>query len=105
MKSRAPARRAARSAFPEPSNGGSATVATPEQADALDIRQLLQALQAVRDGDFSARLPGNWTGLGGKVADTFNEIVASNARLERELERVGQAVGKEGRTRQRVSYQ
>jgi HAMP domain-containing protein len=104
MKSRAPARRAARSAIPDPGNGGSATVTAVER-DSIDIRQLLQALQAVRDGDFSARLPGDWTGLGGKVADTFNEIVASNARLERELERVGKAVGKEGRTRQRVSYQ
>ena len=35
-------------------------------------------LQAMRDGDFSVRLPGDWTGLEGKIADTFNEIVAAN---------------------------
>jgi len=58
----------------------------------------------VRDGDFSVRLPGDWTGLEGKIADTFNEIVASNARMASELERVGTVVGKQGQTRQRVKF-
>ena len=71
--------------------------------EALDLRQLLRALQAVRDGDFSARLPGDGTGLGGKIADTFNEIVGANQRMAGELERVGEVVGKRGKTRQRVS--
>jgi HAMP domain-containing protein/CheY-like chemotaxis protein/signal transduction histidine kinase len=61
-------------------------------------------LQAVRDGDFSVRLPGDWTGLEGKIADTVNEIVQSNARMASELERVGKVVGKQGKTRQRVKF-
>jgi HAMP domain-containing protein/CheY-like chemotaxis protein/signal transduction histidine kinase len=69
----------------------------------LDLRTLLRALQAVRDGDFSVRLAGDQTGLAGKVADTFNEIVTSNERLARELERAGQIVGKDGKTRHRMS--
>jgi HAMP domain-containing protein/signal transduction histidine kinase/DNA-binding response OmpR family regulator len=69
-----------------------------------DQSELLRALQAVRDGDFSVRLPGDWTGLEGKIADTFNEIVASNARMASELERVGTVVGKQGQTRQRVKF-
>ncbi|HEY4215022.1 MAG TPA: HAMP domain-containing protein [Steroidobacteraceae bacterium] len=69
----------------------------------LDLRKLLRALQAVRDGDFTVRLPSDRTGLGGKIADTFNEIVDSNERLARELDRAGQIVGKDGRTRHRVS--
>jgi hypothetical protein len=59
-----------------------------------ELSELLGALQAVRDGDFSVRLPGDWTGLEGKIADTFNEIVASNERMAAELERVGTVVGK-----------
>jgi len=73
------------------------------EAKSLDQRKLLRALQAVRDGDFSARLASDQTGLAGKVADTFNEIVASNQRLARELERAGQIVGKDGKTRHRVA--
>ena len=68
----------------------------------VDLRELLRALRAVRDGDFTVRLPGEWTGISGKIADTFNDIVATNQRLAGELERVGQAVGKQGQTRQRV---
>jgi HAMP domain-containing protein/CheY-like chemotaxis protein/signal transduction histidine kinase len=68
------------------------------------LSELLRALQAVRDGDFSVRLPGDWTGLEGKIADTFNEIVSSNARMASELERVGTVVGKRGQTRQRVKF-
>ncbi|HKQ58823.1 MAG TPA: HAMP domain-containing protein, partial [Candidatus Eisenbacteria bacterium] len=69
----------------------------------LDPNELLAALEAVRNGDFTAHLPGDRTGLAGKIADTFNEIVASNRRMARELERVGEVVGREGRTRQRVT--
>src|ERR1700686_3403113 len=73
------------------------------EAKSLDQRKLVRALQAVRDGDFSARLASDQTGLAGKVADTFNEIVASTQRLARELERAGQIVGKDGKTRHRVA--
>src|SRR5262245_6075472 len=69
-----------------------------------DFRQLLRAMQSVRDGDFSVALPGHWAGLSGKIADTFNEIVAINRRMAAELQRVGRVVGKEGQTRQRVSF-
>src|SRR5678816_3072592 len=69
-----------------------------------ELSELLRVLQAVRDGDFSVRLPGDWTGLEGKIADTINEIVQSNARMASELERVGKVVGKQGKTRQRVKF-
>src|SRR5580658_2669736 len=66
---------------------------------ALDLRKLLRALQSVRDGDFSVRLASDQTGLAGKIADTFNEIVTANERLAHELERAGRIVGKDGMTR------
>src|ERR1700733_5382673 len=79
------------------------SVAVAEPADVhLDV--ILAQLQAVRDGNFSVRLPGEWTGLAGKIADTFNEIVAANEQMAKELRRVGQVVGKEGRTRERLRF-
>jgi hypothetical protein len=72
--------------------------------DGLDLDQLLHALQAMRVGDFSVRLPGNLTGRAGKVADTFNEIVTANERMAKQLEHVGQVVGREGKTRTRVRF-
>jgi HAMP domain-containing protein/CheY-like chemotaxis protein len=70
-----------------------------------DLALILASLQTMRDGDFSARLPVAWTGLKGKISDTFNDIIAANERMASELKRVGQAVGKEGRTRERTRFQ
>src|SRR5690348_5348892 len=69
-----------------------------------EIRALLHGLQAMRSGDFSVRLPGDWIGLEGKIADTFNDIVAANQHMARELQRVGHVVGKEGKTRERAHF-
>src|SRR5215469_9978856 len=69
-----------------------------------ELALILAALQTMRDGDFSVRLPGHWTGLSGKIADTFNEIVSANQQIAQEMRRVGQAVGKEGRTRERAKF-
>ncbi|HEY9518031.1 MAG TPA: HAMP domain-containing protein, partial [Gemmatimonadales bacterium] len=76
----------------------------PEENGALDRRLLLEALQRVRAGDFSVQLPSTWTGMDGKIADTFNEIVSANQTIATELRRVGQVVGKQGRTRERAKF-
>ncbi|WP_373061918.1 HAMP domain-containing protein [Gemmatimonas sp.] len=70
----------------------------------LDRSQLLLALQRVRAGDFTVQLPGDWSGLDGKIADTFNEIIAANEKMAFELRRVGQVVGKQGKTRERARF-
>jgi HAMP domain-containing protein/CheY-like chemotaxis protein/signal transduction histidine kinase len=85
----------------ESSNGHSKV--TTETASA-DFTTILASLQTMRDGDFSVRLPGSWTGIEGKIADTFNEIAAANQQMAQELKRVGQVVGKEGRTRERTRF-
>src|SRR2546430_7887596 len=71
--------------------------------DQLDRKQLLAALTAFKRGDFSARLPDDWTGVSGKIADTFNDAIRTNQQLIQELARVERMVGKEGRLRQRAS--
>jgi HAMP domain-containing protein/CheY-like chemotaxis protein/signal transduction histidine kinase len=69
-----------------------------------ELHELLNALQSMRVGDFSVRMPGSETGILGKIADTFNEIVAANERMAQQLDRVGHVVGREGKTRQRVKF-
>ena len=73
-------------------------------SDSEELGVILASLQTVRDGDFTARLPGTWTGIPGKIADTFNEIVAANQHMADELKRVGHVVGKEGKTRERTRF-
>jgi signal transduction histidine kinase len=60
------------------------TRATPEDVS-LDRRRLLEALQRVGAGDFSVQLPTTWTGMDGKIADTFNEIVSAKQALMEQL--------------------
>jgi HAMP domain-containing protein/signal transduction histidine kinase/CheY-like chemotaxis protein len=69
----------------------------------FDTSQLLSALMAFKRGDFSARLPDDWTGIAGKIADTFNDVIRTNQRMTQELERIVRVVGKEGRITQRAS--
>jgi len=71
---------------------------------ASELHELLHAMQAMRVGDFSVRMAGSQVGLLGKIADTFNEIVAANERMAQQLDRVGHVVGREGKTRQRVKF-
>jgi HAMP domain-containing protein/CheY-like chemotaxis protein/signal transduction histidine kinase len=75
----------------------------PASTDSLDLEQLLSVLRAVRKGDFTARMPASLTGLSGKIADTLNEIAELNQQMAQEFERMGRAVGKEGRITQRAT--
>src|SRR5213080_1893973 len=69
----------------------------------LDTGQLLAALMAFKRGDFSTRLPDDWTGVPGKIADTFNDVIRTNQRMTQELGRIVRVVGKEGRITQRAA--
>src|SRR5918997_1007922 len=70
--------------------------------DVLDTEQLLAVLTAVRKGDFTVRMPMSQVGVAGKISDTLNDIIDLNRETTRELERVSQAVGKEGKIMQRA---
>jgi CheY-like chemotaxis protein/HAMP domain-containing protein/putative methionine-R-sulfoxide reductase with GAF domain len=69
----------------------------------LDTTRMLEALVALQRGNFSVRLPLEWTGMAGKIADTFNDVIEQNERMAAELSRLSQAVGKEGRITERAS--
>jgi HAMP domain-containing protein/CheY-like chemotaxis protein len=77
----------------------------PEGRALVPGADLIETLLAVRGGDFTVRLKGDRVGLEGKIADTLNEIIAANARMATELKRVGESVGKKGKTRQRVKFE
>ena len=63
---------------------------------------LLAALTQLRRGDAGVRLPLHWSGLHGKVAEVFNDLVEQNATMAEELARLRQVVGKEGKLKQRA---
>jgi len=64
---------------------------------------LLNGLLAVKRGDDTTRLPLDWSGVAGRVADVFNDVVELNARKRLEFARLSRVVGKEGKLKQRAS--
>src|SRR4051812_35680396 len=88
--------------FAAPKKNGKAPGAG-DDAVALRSGQLLNAMLAFRDGDFSVRLPSNWPDLDGRIAEAFNQSVAYEARISREVARLSDTVGKEGRLKQRMT--
>ena len=71
-------------------------------SDTFDTTTLLGFLAQVKSGDFTARMPLEWTGVAGKVADGLNDLVIANQAMGAELARVSQVVGKQGRLSERV---
>src|SRR4051812_41623412 len=65
--------------------------------------ELLAALLSFRSGDFTTRLPDGWTGVRGKIADAFNEVLGMSEQRAKEAARVSRVVGKEGSLRQRMA--
>ncbi|NVM79735.1 HAMP domain-containing protein/signal transduction histidine kinase/DNA-binding response OmpR family regulator [Duganella sp. SG902] len=68
----------------------------------LDAKVLLSTLMALKKGDFSVRMPSDWIGMAGKIADTLNDIIDTKARMVREVTEVSRVVGREGRLTQRA---
>src|SRR6266487_1712079 len=71
--------------------------------DEINSGTLLTALKTLRRGDFSVRLPMNWPGMAGKIADTFNDIAEMNEHLASELERLNRVIGEQGKIHQRAA--
>jgi HAMP domain-containing protein/signal transduction histidine kinase/DNA-binding response OmpR family regulator len=68
-----------------------------------EMAAFLHALIALRRGQAGVRLPAEWTGLAGKVADAFNDVMEMNERMSEELARLSRSVGKEGKISQRLA--
>src|SRR5580704_6341621 len=84
------------------SQKGKRTLSSPESSESRS-RMLLAALTAFRDGDFSCRLPSDWAGTEGRIAETFNQVIAHEDRISGEIERLRVTVGRDGRLSQRMS--
>src|SRR2546421_8457260 len=74
-----------------------ATSTSASTSASLDRHYLLAALRALRKGDFSVRLPIGLTGIDGEIGEAFNDVVELNEQMTKELERLGDVVGKEGK--------
>src|SRR6185436_1634270 len=94
---------------PRPTSGGGAAAVvavsrarTNGNGASVFNDHLLTAMLSFRGGDFSARMPSNLTGVEGKIADAFNDIVGFSDRRAKETARVSKLVGNDGKLKQRM---
>src|SRR5690606_21818932 len=80
-----------------------ATLSDGDGGRGLNAAELLAALRALKKGDFSVQLPIDLTGLDGKIADAFNDVVGIVASFASELQQAGRAIGKEGKLAHRIA--
>ncbi|PYC76969.1 hybrid sensor histidine kinase/response regulator [Streptomyces tateyamensis] len=97
----APTGRGARSAT-APRGGAGRRAAHGRGAEPAELRKLLGALTAMRDGNFRRRLTIPGDGPMAEIAAVFNEVAERNQHLTGELARVRRAVGREGRLTARL---
>src|SRR5258705_2851094 len=83
---------------PNGTNGGA-----HERNGEVDLKEFLHALTTLKKGDFSARLPVDWVGVSGKVADVFNEVAELMEDSTADLNRINRVVGKEGKINERMT--
>src|SRR5688572_29202339 len=76
--------------------GGSGGKAVAGTAEEEALRELLQALRAAKDGDFTTRLPERRSSLVGQIGAAFNDLMEVNGKATKELSRVARVVGREG---------
>ncbi|MFJ1468359.1 MULTISPECIES: response regulator [Massilia] len=74
-----------------------------DMAEQLDVKLLLSTLMALKKGDFSVRMPSDWTGVSGKIADTLNDIIETKEKMVEAVTEVSRVVGREGHLTQRAS--
>src|SRR2546430_17353057 len=71
----------AATAVAEPASAdGNGSSPTMNEGEHQPSRQLLAAMLAFRNGDFSQRLPAEWPGVYGKIAAAFNDVLMINGR-------------------------
>jgi hypothetical protein len=59
----------------------------PDDAPARSER-ILASMLAFRDGDFTVRLPTNWSGTDGRIAGAFNQALRNEDRIAQEMARL-----------------
>jgi len=67
------------------------------------LRLMLDAMGALKAGNFDVRLPNDLLGLEGRVAGVFNDLAVLNQQRAMEIGRVCRMVGKEGKLKERIT--
>jgi len=66
------------------------------------LEEVVRALAAACEGDFSVRLPARRRDVVGELQGRVNDLVGQNRRMAKELARVARVIGRDGRMTERA---
>jgi HAMP domain-containing protein/signal transduction histidine kinase/CheY-like chemotaxis protein len=75
---------------------------TRQSDNELDKKELLKVLTALKNGNFSNKLPIDKEGVTGKIYDTINEIIDFNNETIKQFKRVENVLGIKGNLNERI---
>jgi HAMP domain-containing protein len=96
-------RQATRSPAEAPANARAAAAVAQSRNGTFDGNGLLAALNTLKKGDFSVRIPVGETVVGAAIAEAFNDLANLLEHDTWETARIATVVGKEGRITQRAN--
>jgi HAMP domain-containing protein/signal transduction histidine kinase/CheY-like chemotaxis protein len=70
--------------------------------NSLNSIELLNVLNAVKNGNFDLKMPIDKIGVNGKICDAVNDIIALNKKLITEFNRAHKNVGRQGKLNERI---
>jgi len=70
--------------------------------DEASLEEIVHALGAACEGNFSVRLPARRRDVVGELQARVNELVGQNRRMTKELARVARVIGRDGRMTERA---
>src|SRR5262245_38136378 len=93
-----------------PETNGHLTLHAPPQAesnvsssDRTALRSVLQAVKAVRRGDFSIRVASGSDGVIAEIGEALNDVIELNELMSKEFVRAAHIVGREGKMTERAN--
>ncbi len=72
------------------------------QEDNLDVRELLNVLSLVKNGNLNIRMPVTQAGVSGRICEVLNDIISMNQRLVGEISSAENIIGKKGNLNKRI---
>ena len=65
-------------------------------------KEIIPVLTAFKNGDFNRRMPPDFSGAEGKVADLLNDIIDQSSHFAEEYDRIGETAGRQGKLESRL---
>src|SRR3954465_1737967 len=73
-----------------------------QPTDSFDLKELLNVLSMVKNGNLNVRMPVTQAGINGRICEVLNDIIDMNERFVAEISSAERTIGKRGNLSKRI---